>query len=922
MVLRRGQAFLQRTLGVIPMQVVLVVPFLLQVFGIVGVVVYLSYYNGQRALEKMAFEVAEEASERISDRLHGQFESIHKLLMLNQYDIEQGHLDGDNLDALGRHFLQQIQLFQSTTVLSFTRPTGEYVSVGQEYSGFIAPKDAYVLSRLDGSAPGTRNYYILNQGTAPAFLRAIHDWDPRQQSGYRRARVSRGQTWTALSPQLDLPITALDATIPTYRNGRFQGVLTAHLRLTHLARFLQQLTVQESWQVFILDRSGHLVAGSTDEPLWTESLESAQASRPQTCAATRDGGAKPSAQTIAAILRSHWPDLSQIQQVEQMQLWSGALCDDRQPPWQGFLSSPRYFLQVQPYSNGHGLDWLVVAVIPVSEFMPEIQESIRHTVIGALLALVGASAFSLCTTRWITRPILSLRNAANQIAHGDYALDIASTPIAEVRQLAFAFRQMAGQLQLSTDEMQALNAELIRNRGQVETFLNAIPVGVVIHAHDDSITYMNQVAQRLLTCQFPSALSFTHRLYQAGTSLPYPIDRLPGVRALHGEYTMIDDIELARGELRLAMEVRATPIFDDQGSITHALVVFQDITARRDAEHMLEDYNHRLEQDVQQRTLILEQEILERQQAEQALRQSEARNQAMLAAIPDLMFRVNRQGIYLAYMRSKSVVDVLPSDMDPTGQSFYDYMPADMAQRQMHYIQRALEMKALQVYEQELYIDGQWRWEEVRVMPCGPDEVLFLVRDVSDRKGYETELQQTNDRLEYLAQTDGLTQVANRRHFDHCLAQSWQKAEHTQHPLTLLLFDVDQFKRYNDFYGHQAGDHCLVQIAEAAQQMIRHPDDLVARYGGEEFAIILPNTGMRGAIRVAKRLRESVRALALPHAYSEVSSVVTVSIGMSICIPSSQSSPQDLITQADRALYMAKQQGRDRYILATTTTNG
>lgn len=903
------------------MQVVLVVPFLLQAFGIVGVVVYLSYYNGQKALENMAFEVAEEASERTSDRLHDQFESIHKLLILNQYDIEQGHLDGENLEALGQHFLQQIQLFQATTVLSFTRPTGEYVSVGKEDSGFMAPKDAYVLSRLDGSAPGTRNYYILNPGDAPTFLRAIHDWDPRQQSGYRRARVSRGQTWATLSPQLDLPITALDATIPTYRKGIFQGVLTAHLRLPYLTRFLQQLTAQESWQVFILDRSGHLVAGSTDESFWSESLEVTKTAQYQPCTAAQDSKAEPSARTITAILQNHWPDLSHIQRVEQLQLWSDDLCGDRQHLWRGFLASPRYFLQVQPYSDGYGLDWLVVAVIPVSEFMPEIQESIRHTVLGALLVLVGVSAFSLGTTRWITRPILSLRNAANQIAHGDYALDIVSTPIIEVRQLAFAFRQMAGQLQLSSDEMQALNAELIHHRGQVETFLNAIPVGVVIHARDGSITYMNQAAQRLLTCQFPLALSFTHRLYQAGTSLPYPVDRLPGTRALQGEYTMIDDIELTRGELRLAMEVRATPIFDDQGSITHALVVFQDITARRDAERMLEDYNHRLEQDVQQRTLILEQEILERQQAEQALRQSETRNQAMLAAIPDLMFRVNRQGIYLAYMRSKTVVDVLPTGVDPTGRSFYDYMPADMAQRQMHYIQRALEIQGLQVYEQELYIDGQWRWEEVRVMPCGPEEVLFLVRDVSDRKGYETELQQANDRLEYLAQTDGLTQVANRRHFDHWLAQAWQKAEHTQHPLALLLFDVDQFKRYNDFYGHQAGDRCLVQLAEAARQIIRHPDDLVARYGGEEFAIILPHTGIRGATRVAKRLQESVRALALPHACSEVSSVVTVSIGISTCIPSVQSSPQDLITQADRALYTAKQQGRDRYILTATPSN-
>ncbi|MBD1913488.1 MULTISPECIES: diguanylate cyclase [unclassified Leptolyngbya] len=910
MVLRRGYVFLQRTLGVVSMQAVLVVPFLLQVFGIVGLVAYLSYYNGQKALEKMAFEVTEEASERISDRLQDQFESIHKLLTLNQYDIEQGHLDVHNLDEMGQQFWQQTKLFNATTILSFTRPTGEYISVEQDRSGLMAPKDAYVLSRLYGAAPGARNYYILDAQTGTRkFLRTIHDWDPRQQPGYRRAQVNHGQTWTSSPPHVNLSMTALDATLPIYRHGTFQGVLTAHLLLSNLTSFLQQLAAQESWQVFILDRSGHLVASSTDEPLWMKPV-AVEAPTPDLREARWGSPKRTPTHAVAALLQSHWPDLNQIQQTEQLRLRG-----DR--THQQFRPAPRYFLQVQPYNDGYGLDWLVVTVIPVSEFMPEIQESIRHTVFGSLLALLGAIAFSLYTTRWITRPILSLRNAANQIAQGEYVLDIASTPILEVRQLAFAFRQMASQLQLSTDEMQALNTELVSSRGQVETFLNAIPVGVVVQAPDGSVTYMNQVAQRLLTCQFPSATSFTHRLYREGTSLPYPVDRLPGTRALRGEYTMIDDIELARREVRLAMEVRATPIFDGQGSITHALVVFQDITARRDAERMLASYNHRLEQQVQQRTLTLEQEILERQQAEQALRQSETRNQAMLMAIPDLMFRVDRQGTYLGYMRSKSVTDVVPLDIDPTGQSLLACVPAEMAQRHLYYIQRALEMQALQVYEQELYIDDHLRWEEVRVMPCGSDEVLFLVRDVSDRKGYETELRQANDHLEYLAQTDSLTQVANRRHFDHWLAQSWQEADQMQQPLALLLFDVDQFKPYNDFYGHQSGDFCLIQIAQAAQQIIRHPADLVARYGGEEFAIILPNTGMQGAVRVAKRLRESVRTLAVPHACSEVSPVVTVSIGISTCVPTLQTSPQDLITQADRALYIAKQQGRDRYILST-----
>jgi len=143
--------------------------------------------------------------------------------------------------------------------------------------------------------------------------------------------------------------------------------------------------------------------------------------------------------------------------------------------------------------------------------------------------------------------------------------------------------------------------------------------------------------------------------------------------------------------------------------------------------------------------------------------------------------------------------------------------------------------------------------------------------------------------------------------------------ERIHQPLALLLFDVDQFKRYNDYYGHLSGDRCLTQIAQAARQVIRYPADLVARYGGEEFAIILPNVTIRGAVQVAERLRQSIHVLAIPHACSIVGPTVTVSIGISILTPNSETSFQDLITQADHALYLAKEQGRDRYILSTST---
>ncbi|WP_414568069.1 PAS domain S-box protein [Nostoc sp. CCY 9925] len=173
-------------------------------------------------------------------------------------------------------------------------------------------------------------------------------------------------------------------------------------------------------------------------------------------------------------------------------------------------------------------------------------------------------------------------------------------------------------------------------------------------------------------------------------------------------------------------------------------------------------------------------------------------------------------------------------------------------------------------------------------------------------------LQAANEELQRLATLDGLTQIANRRRFDEYLETEWHRLKREKMPLSLILFDVDFFKPYNDTYGHLAGDNCLQRIASALLSIVKRPADLVARYGGEEFAVILPNTEIKGAIHLAQAIRQAVRNLAIPHAQSSVCDYVTVSVGVVSTVPNGEMSPQDLINEADKALYTAKQQGRDR----------
>jgi len=166
------------------------------------------------------------------------------------------------------------------------------------------------------------------------------------------------------------------------------------------------------------------------------------------------------------------------------------------------------------------------------------------------------------------------------------------------------------------------------------------------------------------------------------------------------------------------------------------------------------------------------------------------------------------------------------------------------------------------------------------------------------------------------ALTDGLTLLANRKQFDETLTREFSRAKRSKKPLSLIMLDLDLFKKFNDRYGHLAGDECLRMVAAALQTALRRVPDLVARYGGEEFVVILPDTTMAGAAVVAERLRKAVEALAIPHAGSELMEHVTASLGVATSDPMKMDKPERIVQLADEALYSAKSEGRNRVATA------
>lgn len=205
--------------------------------------------------------------------------------------------------------------------------------------------------------------------------------------------------------------------------------------------------------------------------------------------------------------------------------------------------------------------------------------------------------------------------------------------------------------------------------------------------------------------------------------------------------------------------------------------------------------------------------------------------------------------------------------------------------------------------------------EETRCLRIGAVDFIskpFNPAVVRARVRTHAQLKQQADQLRALAYSDGLTGLANRRHFEIALEAEWRRCSRNQSPLAVLMIDVDNFKPYNDHYGHRAGDACLQAITQQLARQPLRPHDVLARYGGEEIALLMPECNLPGALAKAESLRESIGALKIEHAKSSVDSCVTVSIGVHSMTPSREQQSSVLVELADQQLYKAKAGGRNR----------
>ena len=556
----------------VPLRTVFVVPFLVQIFATVGVIGWLSFRHGKRAVNEVSTQLQDEITVHIEDRLERYLAIPHQINQSNQDVIHLGSLTLDNLQPWEQHLWRQVQRFDSVS----------YVGVANEQRGLIAAgrrnRDQLVIIQAN---PATDfdfyTYSTHSEGDRKTLIESSKNYDPRLRPWYKAALQAGKPTWSDIFPLFGegdrtLLISAIQ---PVYdSNQQVQGVLNTTLRLSTISDFLQTIKIGKSGRLFIMERSGLLVATSTPEPPF-------QHHQTQITRLNASQSRDPLIQASANYLTQQFGDFKAIKESQRLEF-------KRQGQHQ--------FLQVMPLQDSHGLDWLIVVVLPEADFLDHIHDNTQSTILLCLVALLIATGVGVGTAHWIIQPIQRLNQAANAIANGEWEQKIEVPRNAELGSLSTAFNQMADQLNQSfatlkdqNHQMNRLNEALARSEKQLAQILETVPVGIVVVDAQGQFNYTNDKAQRFMGMAFtPDAIAdnfcAVHHWYIAGTDQFYPTEELPIVRALQGQRSIVHNIEIHQDDQIIPIETWSKPILDEQGEIIYAIAVLNDITDRKKAE--------------------------------------------------------------------------------------------------------------------------------------------------------------------------------------------------------------------------------------------------------------------------------------------------------------------------------------------------
>ena len=556
------------------LRALLVIVSLLQALLTAGLIGYFSYRNGRSAVDQAVGRLQQEIGARIEDHLRGFLEVPHLINRLNASAIGQGWLDLEDPAELVRHFWEQIQAFPTVSSIYLGNPSGGLVDAGREGPG----GSLYVIA-TDGFAAGPfRKYAVDEFGQRTEELQFVPDFDARTRSWYAAAVDRRAAVWSEVYVLFSGQDMAISASLPVFNaDGTLIAVVAADVFLSQIGGFLRDLKIGESSQSFIMERSGLLVASSTDLVPFSIA-DAAGGPERHVISDSRDDVIRAVGDHVGAAKDSY----SQLTE-----------------PWHSRfeMNGDRFILRIAPLAGAGDIDWLVATVVPESAFMEQINANNRTTIAVMIAAATLALILSLSIAQWVTLPITRLKKAARDLASGAWRPVIVGSRIRDVAQLAGSLNAMSSELQKTMTDLTQEVAERERTEAALRVSESKYSL-LASHATDviwtvdldGRFTYVSPSVEALrgYTPEEVMAEPITASLAPSSRRIVHEgLDALR--RAIDaGEPVSLDErFELeqpCKDGTTVWTETALTAMYDEVGSFLGVLGVSRDITARRRAE--------------------------------------------------------------------------------------------------------------------------------------------------------------------------------------------------------------------------------------------------------------------------------------------------------------------------------------------------